>query len=209
MKKKHLIFSLLAAIIISITIISYSTGVQTDLSQNLLRLHILANSDSVKDQELKLAVRNRLLKESRNMFAESTSLDETKAILSENKTILIKAAEDEINKQGFSYSVNIETGVYDFPMKTYEKYSLPSGKYEAVRVEIGEARGHNWWCVMFPPLCFVDAASDSEKTDKYLKKALREDEISLITTEDGFDVRFKIVDMIETSVSGIRTALNR
>lgn len=208
MKMKQLIFSLMAVIIIFTTIISYSTGVHEDLSQNILRLHILANSDSAVDQKLKLAVRDRILSESRKMFADSSSLEESKAILSDKKDVLIEAAEDEIKKHGFSYSVNINTGVYNFPMKTYEKYSLPSGKYEAVRVEIGKAAGQNWWCVMFPPLCFVDAASDTKKTDDYLKKALRDDEISLITTEEGFDVRFKIVDIIESSVTGIRTALN-
>lgn len=208
MKMKQLIFSLMAVIIIFTTIISYSTGVHEDLSQNILRLHILANSDSAVDQKLKLAVRDRILSESRKMFADSSSLEESKAILSDKKDVLIEAAEDEIKKHGFSYSVNINTGVYNFPMKTYEKYSLPSGKYEAVRVEIGKATGQNWWCVMFPPLCFVDAASDTKKTDDYLKKALRDDEISLITTEEGFDVRFKIVDIIESSVTGIRTALN-
>lgn len=209
MKKKQLIFSLMAVIFIFTTIISYSTGIGEDLSQNILRLHILANSDSAVDQKLKLAVRDRILYESRKLFTDSSSLEESKAILSDKKNVLIEAAEDEIQKRGFSYSVNINTGEYYFPMKTYEKYSLPSGKYEAVRVEIGKAAGLNWWCVMFPPLCFVDAASDTKKTDEYLKKALRDDEISLITTEEGFDVRFKIVDIIESSVSEIRTALNR
>ncbi len=209
MKKKQLIFSLMAVIFIFTTIISYSTGIGEDLSQNILRLHILANSDSAVDQKLKLAVRDRILYESRKLFTDSSSLEESKAILSDKKNVLIEAAEDEIQKRGFSYSVKINTGEYYFPMKTYEKYSLPSGKYEAVRVEIGKAAGQNWWCVMFPPLCFVDAASDTKKTDEYLKKALRNDEISLITTEEGFDVRFKIVDIIESSVSEIRTALNR
>lgn len=209
MKTKYLIFSVMAAIIIPVTIISYSIGVSEDLSQNLLRLHIVANSDSHEDQTLKLAVRDRLLAESRNLFKNSSSLEDTLNILNENIEFLTAAAEDEIAKNNYSYPVKIKTGKYEFPVKTYEKYSLPRGEYQAVRVEIGDCEGQNWWCVMFPPLCFVDAASDSEKADEYLKNTLRSDEVSLITTDDGFDVKFKIVDLIESSVVGIRTALNR
>lgn len=209
MKKKKFVFSLLSAVFVLTAVLSYSKGVSKDLAQNILRLHILANSDSENDQQIKNAVRDRVLCESRKLFAGSKSLEETKRILSESKNILKKAAEDEIKRLGFSYPVNIKTGLYDFPMKTYDKYSLPSGKYEAVRIEIGEGAGANWWCVMFPPLCFVDAVSDAQKADEYMSENLRDDEVALITTDEGFDIRFRIVDMIGASMKGIRTALNR
>ena len=98
-------------------------------------------------------------------------------------------------------------GKYDFPMKVYENYAFPSGEYEAVRVEIGKAEGQNWWCVMFPPLCFVDGTVDEEKAEETLRSALTADEFDVISASGGVDLRFKVVDVFQSSFKAVKTVL--
>lgn len=209
MKAKIFTISLLVGLIITVAAASYSQRVQEGIAQNVVRLHVLANSDAAGDQELKLLVRDRLLSEGRALFANTSSPGQTKEIISENIGFLTQTAKDEIEKNGYSYDVNIELGRYDFPMKRYESYSFPAGEYEALRVEIGKAEGENWWCVMFPPLCFVDAAVDSEKTEETLRQTFTDEEIALITNEDGVDIRFKVVDLFQSSMQTIKTAFKK
>ena len=206
MKKKIIAISLFSAFIISLSVISYSLGVQEDLSSKVLRLHILANSDSEADQSLKLCVRDRLLKEGHALFENCKTKEETLSVLNANKGFLEAAAKDEIEKRGYNYPVTLETGKYDFPMKNYGNYAFPSGEYDAIRVKIGAGEGQNWWCVMFPPLCFVDASVGNTDASAAFSGALTDDEIALISASDGIDVRFKVVDMIESSYKSIRTA---
>ncbi|MBO4898062.1 MAG: stage II sporulation protein R [Clostridia bacterium] len=206
MKKKIIAISALSAFIISLSVISYSLGVQEDLSSKVLRLHILANSDSDEDQNLKLCVRDRLLKEGHKLFENCKTKEETMKVLNENKEFLEAAAKDEIEKRGYDYSVSLRTGKYDFPMKNYGDIAFPSGEYDAVRVKIGAGEGQNWWCVMFPPLCFVDASVGNKSAAETFSGMLTDDEIALITAADGIDVRFKVVDMIESSYKTIKTA---
>lgn len=121
--------------------------------ENLIRLHVIANSDSPADQDLKLMVRDAVLAETRDLFAQVTSKEEARQLLMENKQQIIQAAEEVIRAQGFSYSINLEIGTYAFPSRSYQGLTLPAGTYDAVQIRIGEARGANWWCVLFPPLC--------------------------------------------------------
>ena len=209
MKKKIIVIPVLSAFIISLSVISYSLGVQEDLSSKVLRLHILANSDSEEDQSLKLCVRDRLLKEGHLLFENCKTKEETLSVLNENKGFLEAAARDEVKKRGYDYSVTLRTGKYDFPMKIYDGYAFPSGEYDAIRVKIGAGEGQNWWCVMFPPLCFVDASVGNKSAAETFSNTLSDDEIALITVSDGIDVRFKVVDMIESSYKTIKTALNK
>ena len=121
---------------------------------------------------------------------------------------LTAAAEDEIKRNGYSYPVIIKMGEFDFPMKQYEKYTFPAGKYDAVRVEIGDGNGKNWWCVMFPPLCFVDAAVSGEPLSvEAFRSNLTADELDVITSDPGVDIRFKIVDFVQSSIYTVKTAL--
>lgn len=210
MKRKFILAFLSLALLTGTVCILYSGKVQTDLAQNVVRLHILANSDSSEDQALKLAVRDRILSEGRNLFENSSSKEQTEQILRDNIVFLKDAANDEIIKNGYSYPVNIEIGEFDFPMKQYENYAFPAGKYEAVRIEIGEAKGHNWWCVMFPPLCFVDAAVSEElESVEVFKNNLSPDELDIITSDSGVDIRFKVVDLVQSSLYSIKTAFKK
>lgn len=212
MMKKFSI-SIIIVIVAAATAVFYSCRVLGDLSQNMVRLHVIANSDTEKDQALKLLVRDRMLKEGEYIFGGSPSRENTLASLEDNRGKLITAAEEEIKKAGFDYAVKIETGSYFFPAKSYENISLPAGNYEAVRVVLGEGSGQNWWCVMFPPLCFVDSSMGvaDEKADEILKSKLNGDEYTLITGsgELPVDIRFKIVDFIQNSANNIKMAFDK
>jgi len=123
---------------------------------NLIRFHVIANSDSEEDQQLKYAVRDEILKEVAPDLAKSESLEESRKILREMDKEFIKISERVIGEWGKSYPVTVEYGTFSFPAKSYGNIVLPGGDYEAVRIKIGEAQGANWWCVLFPPLCFVN-----------------------------------------------------
>ena len=130
---------------------------------NLIRLHVIANSDSPEDQALKLQVRDRLLLTFGEAFREVRSMEQARDIIEANLAELEQTAYAEINSQGFSYPVEAQLGIYPFPTRVYGDLVYPAGDYEALRVVIGEGQGANWWCVMFPPLCFVDVSSGVAK----------------------------------------------
>lgn len=207
MKKKVLIFFVSAIFVLVFTAASYSCGFGEDLENSVIRLHVLANSDSAEDQALKLRVRDRILKDGRELFKNAKSEEEARRILSENRDFLENSARDEIFSAGYDYPVAVNMGKYDFPMKVYENYAFPSGEYEAVRVEIGKAEGQNWWCVMFPPLCFVDGTVDEKKAEETLRSALTADEFDVISASGGVDLRFKVVDVFQSSFKAVKTAL--
>lgn len=211
MKKLSItIISVLAAIVICFC---YSENVLGNLSNSMIRLHVIANSDCEADQALKLRVRDRLLSEGQDIFLPSQSGEETLAVLNKNRGRLLRAAQDEVARAGYPYKVSIETGEFFFPAKKYENITLPAGNYEAVRVVIGEGKGKNWWCVMFPPLCFVDSSVGvaDNTAQQTLKSKLSDSEYSLIT-ENGklpVDIRFKIIDFLQNSANGVKAALKK
>lgn len=173
-------------------LVGYSTTVNSNLSENIVRLHVLANSDSVEDQELKLQVRDAILKHSRANF---TKKSDVKTKLDEYKEI----AETVISEKGYDYPIEVEYGNFKFPTKEYNNIRLPAGNYDALRVKIGNAEGQNWWCVMFPPLCFVDGTTDSVYAEEKLQSSLDKKAYDIITTsaQNGvlpFEVKFKIVE---------------
>ena len=208
-----LILSVLAAWIVSSI---YAEDVNAGLSQNLIRLHVIANSDSDADQALKLQVRDAIIEYMKGKLANSKDINETKNIINNNLRNIEKISQEVISKNNFSYSVNAAMGNYDFPTKVYGVISLPAGRYEALRVVIGEGAGANWWCVLFPPLCFIDATHgtipDSVKND--LKSSLSPEEFRLITTAENDDdipikIRFKVVELLQGSKIKVTGAINR
>jgi len=122
----------------------------------LIRLHILANSDSVEDQALKFQVRDRVIQTMQKEFAESENIDESRSILLGQLGQMEAKAEEYLAEGGYSYQVKADYGIFEFPLRDYGQFILPAGKYEALRLIIGEGKGANWWCVLFPPLCFVE-----------------------------------------------------
>ena len=124
--------------------------------QNLIRLHVLANSNLPQDQDLILKVRDTILAETREILAGVADKQEAQELLLANKEKLAAAAQARVLQAGFTYSVSVRIGKFHFPFREYGDFSLPVGIYDAVRVEIGSAAGDNWWCVLFPPLCLAD-----------------------------------------------------
>ena len=127
------------------------------IAPEILRFHVLANSDSDEDQQLKLRVRTLLLDSIYEKLGENASLDDTKEYVLANKDSLEQEAEDYMKAEGYDYPAHMEVTECYFPTKTYGDMVSPCGTYDAVRVEIGKGKGHNWWCVLYPPLCFVDS----------------------------------------------------
>jgi stage II sporulation protein R len=141
----------------------------------LIRLHILANSDSQADQQLKYMVRDQVIEEMSIKFKDSQSLGESRQIIRDNLPLLEQTARETLKKLGSSYDVRAAYGVFSFPTRYYGDFTLPAGEYEAVRLIIGNGEGANWWCVLFPPLCFVSG----EKQNAGLQMALAKDKSGL------------------------------
>lgn len=200
MKYKTKIFIVLILIIIAMTTIyaveSYYEIVQ--LENKIIRLHIIANSDTLQDQELKLKVRNNILNNFNKRFSNITSKKDSEALILRNLNEIREIAQRTVYEEGYFYNVEVYYGNYKFPIREYDNFTLPSGDYDAVRVEIGEAKGQNWWCVMFPPLCFTDFGKKLdegfENIEEKLKEVLTEQEIQLIKTNRGYSqIKFKSI----------------
>ncbi|GFI71586.1 hypothetical protein IMSAG250_00793 [Clostridiales bacterium] len=168
------------------------------ISDDVFRLHILANSDNEEDQQLKLKVRDAVLKKGQNVFTDCSSLEEIIASCESNIDLFEETATECIKENGYNYSVNAYVDKEYFNTREYEEITLPSGIYNALKIEIGEAKGHNWWCVMFPAIC-LSAVSDSE-----MNNILDEEEIELINSDNKFEIRFKIVEIYEKIKSKIK-----
>lgn len=140
----------------------------------LIRFHVIANSDSDKDQNLKLKVRDEVIEYLYPMLKESKSLDESRKILLDNEDEVNNIAQDVIKKNGYDYKTKIQLSHENFPEKSYGNIILPQGNYEAFRIIIGSGEGRNWWCVMFPPLCFIDVTKGKVEEDESKKELDRE-----------------------------------
>ncbi len=131
--------------------------------QNLLRLHVVANSDSARDQALKMRIRDLVGQKMAAEFAGVRDIREARRVAAAHLDEIRALAENEVRAWGESYAVQVRLGSFDFPLKTYGQLTLPAGEYQAVRVIIGRGRGANWWCVLFPPLCFVDVSRAADQ----------------------------------------------
>ncbi len=130
------------------------------LNDSVLRLHVIANSDSINDQALKIAVKNEVVELLRTEFAEQQNVEQARQLAVDNIPRIQRLAEKVIESQGYNYPVQVKVGEYMFPTKSYGNLVFPQGEYQALRIIIGDGEGKNWWCVLFPPLCMV---SDSDK----------------------------------------------
>lgn len=190
---KRLIISIFMSFIFCFALSILSFGTQCEEIRNsVFRLHVLANSDSTQDQELKLKVRDRILRESEWMFGENTTLEEAVEKSEANIEFLESIAEDELLRCGYDYDVRISVENTYFNTRTYGNITLPAGNYTALRVIIGEGAGHNWWCVMFPPIC-VSPSTDSVAMEDILNKEQLD-----IVEGDGYELRFKIIEYFES-----------
>ena len=188
--------------------ISYVNAISTDLQKSVFRLHVIANSDSENDQNLKLKVRDNVLRYMNTLCSKTTSKEEAIEIANAHLNEFKEIALNTIKENGYNYDVNISIDNVFFPTKTYGDISLPEGYYDALRIKIGKAEGKNWWCVMFPPLCFVDVTSGIVPDDskELLKENLSQEEYDLICNGNSEDLnntditfKFKIVELLNNT----------
>ena len=211
-KRNYIIIKITIAVLLvsmitsGIAFADYAGNVNKGLSDNLIRLHVIANSDGAEDQALKRDVRDIILAFMKNKLNNMTDIEQIKYIINQNRKEIEKLAGDEISRQGKNYTVRTTLGIFPFPTKAYGDVTLPAGNYEALRVIIGKGEGANWWCVLFPPLCFVDATHGTvpESVKQNLQKALSKEEYGIITSVDSDDeipikIKFKIVEFFQDS----------
>ena len=191
--KNSLILIFLLFLYIFICAFSYVSAVSSDLKDSVFRLHVIANSDSDADQNLKYKVRDNLIEYMNDLCIDVNSKQEAINLAYSHLADFKKIAENTIVENGFDYSVNIEIGNFSFPTKNYGDISLPAGLYDALRVKIGSAEGQNWWCVMFPPLCFVNVSSGivPAESKEQIKQDLNDEEYSIVTNVDSSQIKFK------------------
>lgn len=161
-----------------------------EISSNVLRVHILANSDSEEDQRLKLKVRDALITKSEMLFADAHSKEEAIAVTSENLPELLNTAKSVILSEGYDYDVSAKIDNIYFDTRYYEDVTMPGGYYDALQIRIGEAKGKNWWCVMYPSLCLF-SASKSETLDSDLSTKQYE----IVKSEGEYEFRFRILEI--------------
>ena len=190
---KRLEISVLLAIVFSVLLSMTSLNTEcAEIRSSVLRMHVLANSDSEEDQALKLKVRDRLLEVSKEIYSNSTTKEEAVQETNAHLHLLQKEAQKVVASRGFDYPVSVALENTYFTTRTYGDVTLPAGNYQALRVVIGEGEGHNWWCVMFPPLC-ISAASEDEAQ---LSDVLTPEQMELVES-DGYEVKFKCVELYE------------
>ncbi len=163
-----------------------------EIRSDVLRLHVIANSDTSVDQNLKLRLRDYILQEGKDIFNGSVNVENAVEKIEPVLPELEKSAKAFVTQAGFDYDVKITLSNEYFTTRTYETVTLPAGKYLALRVVIGSGEGHNWWCVMFPPMC-VPAA---DKKDE-IENVFSEKEIKLVESKPKYEPRFKVVEIYE------------
>jgi stage II sporulation protein R len=129
---------------------------QTISPQEVMRFHVLANSDSDRDQQIKYKVRDAIVAYLTPRLEQITSSGEARRIIADNREQLIALADEVLTKEQAGYQARFQMGEFDFPIRSYGTLLFPAGRYEAVRIFLGQGSGQNWWCVLFPPLCFID-----------------------------------------------------
>ena len=186
MKKRIISLVLLGISVLTVTACAVLQAQSQRMAEKIIRLHVVANSDSDADQAVKLCVRNAVLREAQNVLSDAS--DAKQAILTDIPA-LEAAANAELRRQGSGDTACVSFRRELFPTREYDTFSLPAGVYDSLRVTIGQGEGHNWWCVVFPPLC-VSAAEQNKALD-----AMSEPERGLITEADGYELRFRIVEL--------------
>ena len=167
--------------------------------EDVIRLHVLAPSDSEEDQALKLAVRDEVLAVYSSRLAEAGSVEEAEEAVLCLCDDIEKTAAAVVAERGYSYTVDVSFGEESYPTREYGEYSFPAGEYRSLRIVIGEGAGQNWWCVLYPPLC-LDMATDTAPEDDALAVGLTDGGYGIISgdrSDRGYSVRFKTLELLE------------
>lgn len=204
------ILTFLLVIYTTICAFSYAENVSQDLSNSVFRLHVIANSDSEEDQNLKYKVRDKLIEYMNSLIPECSNKNEVITKAQEHIEEFKQVAINTIISEGYNYNVDVEIGNFEFPTKHYGDISFPAGYYDALKVKIGKAEGKNWWCVMFPPLCFVDISTGivPDESKKEMQNNMNEEEFALISDNKSADIQFKFKILELFGSNSIFTAKN-
>ncbi len=190
------IFEIALALGLSFSLVlgALALDTQEDISEKLIRLHVIANSDSDADQELKLKVRDKILEYVSDLTKDCEGIYDVKCLVLDNLYELQNIANMVIAENGFEYTSRAELSEVYFPTRVYDTFSLPAGDYNALRIHLGRGEGRNWWCVLFPPLCVSAAEVETELTNA----GINSDDIKFITSDKTeYRFKFKVVEIIE------------
>jgi len=199
MKKKKILYLLIIIICLIFSMNIYAKTITKSISEKVIRFHVLANSNSTEDQSLKLKVRDNVISYTKEILKDSSSIDESRQILTENIPIIKNIAINTLALENNYDNVEVLLTNSHFPDKSYGELTFPEGEYEALKIIIGEGKGNNWWCVMFPPLCFTDINSGAIDTDsqKLLQENLSKSEMALLKEKTNeVKIKFKISELI-------------
>ena len=191
MKKICVLSGILISLLVTgIIVKTKEMNMQENLAREVFRFHVLANSDSEEDQTLKMQVKEAVISYMKKELPESDSVEMTKEWAATHTKEIERLAEELIAKSGYEYPVRARVTICNFPDKTYGDVTFPAGKYEALRIEIGEAKGQNWWCVLYPNLCFVDAVNAvvPKEGKEELKEVLDEETYDMVTMKTRFRI---------------------
>lgn len=192
-------------IVIIAGIIRYSKDVTDSISKQVIRFHVVANSDTTDDQLLKQRVRDEVIGFIEPLVEECESVEDTRYIIEGSLPIIKEISEEVIEDWGRDYQVYVALDKANFPTKSYGDIVLPAGEYEACRIVIGEGKGENWWCVMYPPLCYLDVATGVVPLEgkEQLEKELNEEQYKLVTNKEdkNYKIQFKLVESINSFIN--------
>ena len=181
----------------------WASASESALAEQVLRLHVIANSDSQEDQTLKLAVRDAVLTQAAPYLSGTHNREQAEAALAPHLDELVETAQAVVNQWGHDETVDVSISDQWFPSKLYDGFALPAGQYRALRVVIGEGEGQNWWCVVFPPLCLGSVTEESVET--VASEALSEDQVALITGQDGgYVLKFRLIEWWEEFLKNLQ-----
>ncbi len=197
-RRDKIFLSVIAVIIVLYIAFSftYFSASSESVRSDVVRLHILANSDSQKDQEVKLLVRDALLDKNTKLLTDGVTTDNAEEYFLENKEVLLEAAKETLEKNNFNYDVSISLGKEYFETRRYGELIFPAGEYTSLKVILGEGKGHNWWCVMFPPLC-VPGASDIETDESKTADYLTQSGEKIVNSGNKYIIKFKLLEIYE------------
>ncbi len=174
---------------------------QRAIAEQIIRLHVIANSDTEEDQELKMKVKETIVTYLRGEMQDASSVDEARQAIVEHLPEIEEIATEKMRAEGYDYSAEATLGESYFPVKEYGDLTFPAGDYEALRVRLGSSEGRNWWCVMYPSLCFVDSTYQvvPDTSKEQLKQSLTEEEYnSLLEGGDDVSYSWKLVEWIKS-----------
>lgn len=171
---------------------------QKGIAEKIIRFHVIANSDTKEDQDLKLAVRDAVGIKMSGILKEAGNRSRSETLIRKNMEDMKQTAEKVIVERGYDYDVDICLTDTDFPVKTYGAYTFPAGNYEALEIVIGAGKGHNWWCVMYPNMCFSDTMYEviDEDAKSSLKKVLSDEEYQKVLESGDYKVRFRYLTFL-------------